>query len=74
MNHRGRPDGYVRTHRTHFTTPPEPVPGDVVETFSGMQWRILAVRFATTHYQVTEVKLAPAEYVQHPEWKLTLGR
>lgn len=71
--HPGRPPGFVRTTSVNFTTPPEPAPGDVSETFTGHQWRILEVRLAKTRYQVTEVKLDPSEHVEDPEWRFQLG-
>ena len=69
----GWPEGEPLTRRARFVGDPPQV-GEVTETFSGQQWRITEITSWKDKHEVTEVKLAPSEHVDEPEWVMKSPR
>lgn len=62
----GWPVGEPLTRRVLFADKPEV--GDITESFSGKQWRIIAVEQWRDRWEVTEVKLDPDDYEDEAQW------
>lgn len=73
MSLMGHPPGHIFKRNVHFYGDVEPEPGDIVESFSGMQYRILEVELAKTRYKVVEEKMHPDDYVDDPDWQYRKG-
>jgi hypothetical protein len=62
------------TRRAHFPKDDPPAVGDITAGFGHSQYRITSCVRWKDRWEVTEVKLHPDDFVEHPDWQMKSPR